>query len=346
MIELKYPVDNTTVSVQTSEQKNFIEDTERRKNTDGAMSFKWYDLEEVGIDRTSPLPISFSWYDDEEKVNSKSMHYFVLISERSDMRDAWVYSTNKQNLDVYNLKVGTKYYWCVQKNGKRSCVSSFSVLATYPRCIKLDGTANVRDIGGYPIEEGRIRQGLLYRGAEFELHLHLTSSGAEELQRLGIKTELDMREEAKEQVDFSTAEAVGIKRVFVPVKPYTAIFDKKCRPMVKKFYRLFANPKNYPMYFHCWGGADRTGTFAFILEALLGVSYEDLMLDYEFTSLAIWGIRTRNFAEFQRFLEMFMSLSGNTLSEKARTFLKTYAELTDKQIATICDILIEKTNKI
>lgn len=344
MIELKCPIDNSTVSIQTSEQKKFIEDEERRAKMDGELTFCWYDLEKEGVDRTLPSPVSFSWQDNEETDESKMAHYFLLISERSDMQDAWIYITSEQSLDVYNLKVGAKYYWCVQRNGKRSSVNSFQVLATRPRCINLDGISNVRDIGGYNVDGGRIRQGLVYRGGEFELHMHLTPSGIVELKRLGIKTDLDMRGEAQGKVDFSTAETIGIKRAFVPSVPYTHIFDKKHRSMIKRFYRLFANPKNYPIYFHCWGGADRTGTFAFILEAFLGMSYEDLILDYEFTSLSIWGTRSRNYSEFQSFLEQFTSLHGNTLSEKARTFLKDYAGLTDKQLSTIYGILVEKTN--
>ena len=37
------------------------------------------------------------------------------------------------------------------------------------------------------------------------------------------------------------------------------------------------------MYFHCHGGSDRTGTLAFLLEGLLGVSESDLSKDFELT---------------------------------------------------------------
>ena len=343
MIELKYPINNSAVSIQTREQRKFIEDEERRANMDGALTFQWYDLEKIGTDRSLPDPISFSWLDSDEGEDSDKAYFFLLISENEDMRDAWCYITNENSLDVYNLKVGTKYFWCVQKNGRRTNVSSFQVLPTLPRCLKIDGTSNVRDLGGYSVKGGKIRQGLAYRGGEFELHMHLTPSGISELQRLRLKTELDMRGEAKDKVDFTTVETIGIKRIFVPSVPYTSVFDKQHRAALKNFYRTFAGPKNYPIYFHCWGGADRTGTFAFILGAFLGMSYEDLIFDYEFTSLSIWGARSRNYSEFQKFLDNFISLKGTDLSEKARTFLKDYAGLTDKQLSTIYEILVKKT---
>ena len=37
-------------------------------------------------------------------------------------------------------------------------------------------------------------------------------------------------------------------------------------------------------YYHCYGGADRTGTIGFLLGALLGMSYTDLVIDFELTS--------------------------------------------------------------
>ena len=41
--------------------------------------------------------------------------------------------------------------------------------------------------------------------------------------------------------------------------------------------QAFADPGNFPMYVHCAGGADRTGTVCFIVEALCGVCEADLL---------------------------------------------------------------------
>ena len=54
------------------------------------------------------------------------------------------------------------------------------------------------------------------------------------------------------------------------------------------------------------------------------------------------GHDPENYMEFQRFLELFMSLSGETLQQKGETSLKQYADLTDSEMATIRNILIEK----
>jgi len=47
-----------------------------------------------------------------------------------------------------------------------------------------------------------------------------------------------------------------------------------------------------PVYFHCTYGADRTGTVAYLLEALLGVPYENRAEDFELSTF--WGMVPRN----------------------------------------------------
>ena len=340
MIKLISPVNGQEISLQTEIQKQFFADELHRAQMDGALTFQWYDLKRQGEDHSAPAPVVFSWQ--ESECGNERAAYYLLVSEHADMRDAWYYVTEQTEHAVYNLKVNTAYYWCVQRNGKRSEVASFKTADTLPRCIKINHISNVRDMGGYRVKGGRIRQGLLYRGGEFELHMQLCDKGARELLRLGVRTELDMRGEARGQVDFTTAEAIGIARVFVPSVPYGAIFEKEHAPRLREFFEIFADPTRYPIYFHCWGGADRTGTFAFILGAALGMSEQDLITEYEFTSLSIWGVRSRNYQDFQAFLQGFAALSGSTAQDKARTFLVQYAGMTHEQIGMIENVLLEK----
>jgi hypothetical protein len=340
MIKLISPVNGQEISLQTEIQKQFFADELHRAQMDGALTFQWYDLKRQGEDHSAPAPVVFSWQ--ESECGNEHAAYYLLVSEHADMRDAWYYVTEQTEHAVYNLKVNTVYYWCVQRNGKRSEIASFKTADTLPRCIKIDHISNVRDMGGYRVKGGRIRQGLLYRGGELELHMQLCDEGARELLRLGVRTELDMRGEARWQVDFTTAEAIGIARIYVPSVPYENVFDPTHAEQLHRFFEVLTERASYPVYFHCWGGADRGGTFAFVIGAALGMRYEDLIDEYEFTGLSIWGVRSRNYQGFQAFLKGFMDLPGMTLQEKARAFLMQYAGLTREQIAAIEEILVEK----
>lgn len=342
MFELVFPSPNATVSLQTAAQQTFVGEEQRRAAMDGSRIFQWYGLESEGVDCTLPLPVSFSWKHTTDSEESDEAYFYLLVCENEDMHDAWVFITKDTSYDVYNLKVDTTYFWCVQKNGKRSNASSFHTRLTLPRCLKIHNISNVRDMGGYAVEGGKIRQGLVYRGGETERHMHLSPDGANTFRRLGLRTELDMRGEVEGQIDFTTAQAIGVNRVFVPIEPYQEIFNKDYLDSVATFFKVFTKKSNYPLYFHCWSGADRTGTFAFILGAFLGMRLSDLIYDYEFSSLSLGGIRTRNFDEFQAFLTQFMRLPGNTMHEKGEAFLRKYACLTDKQIENIYHFLVEK----
>ena len=334
------PAKNAVVSLESDYQKRFACDEIKRQKIDGSLIFTCYDPELKGKDMTHPLPVVFSW-EETDLAGDERGYSFLLVSEYEDVRDPWVYMTKECSCSVYNLKVGTSYYWCVQKNGKRSEVLSFQTARTLPRCLKIDGASNLRDMGGCVTPLGEIRQGLLYRGSEFELHMHLQPSGAEELKRLGIRTEIDLRGEARDKVDYTVGELIGMKRAYLPIESYASFFDKKYRDSLKGIFKLLANPKNYPIYFHCWGGADRTGTLAFVIGALLGMKYEELVFEYEFTSISVFGIRTRNYSEFCDFIENFMKLQGDSLSDKAFTYLKKYVGVTERQIASIKSILLD-----
>lgn len=342
MIELLSPAYQAVISLQTETQREFIRDESRRAAMDGSFSFHWSDLQKQGEDLGEPLPVTFSWRDTEELSPEEMGYYYLIISEDETLLAPWIYATTHTVHDVYNLKAGTVYYWCIQRNGKRSEISSFRTAWDLPRCLKIDRISNVRDMGGYPVEGGRIRQGLVYRGGETELHMHLSPAGGEELRRLGIRTQLDLRGEARDRVDYTTAELFGLRRVYVPSVAYEEVFNPAQSSALHEFYRVFANPESYPIYFHCWGGADRTGTLAFLLGAFLGMSPGDLICEYEFTSLSIWGNRSRNYLGFQRLLMHLNALPGETLREKATHFLKHRAALTDEELATVYAILVDR----
>ena len=83
---------------------------------------------------------------------------------------------------------------------------------------------------------------------------------------------------------------------------------------------------------HCWGGADRTGTVAFILEGLCGVSEADLAIDYELTSFTMFGLRTRvnrGTANYADVIARIKSYPGATLQEKFEAYAKGTLGLAD-----------------
>ena len=89
-----------------------------------------------------------------------------------------------------------------------------------------------------------------------------------------------------------------------------------------------------PVFFHCIYGADRTGTLAFLIEALLGADENQLAIDYELTSFS-FGLESpprrrgpKNEISVYRYRQMLEGLlsarfSGASLQEKIRGFLSS-----------------------
>ncbi len=137
-----------------------------------------------------------------------------------------------------------------------------------------------------------------------------------------------------------TQSALGsdVRLVDAVIRPYTRMFDPDQTNEYAAVLRVFADERNYPVYMHCWGGADRTGTVAFILEGLCGVSEADLAIDYELTSFTMFGLRTRmnrGTANFADVVAKIKTYPGATLAEKFAAYARDTLGLTDAEIAAI-----------
>src|SRR5207249_7887746 len=85
-----------------------------------------------------------------------------------------------------------------------------------------------------------------------------TQKGFELLKQRGIKTVINFRMENDES---AAVEKLGMNYVHIPVediRPWSQIPEAA----IAKYFELINNPANYPIFFHCRRGADRTGAMA------------------------------------------------------------------------------------
>ncbi len=214
-----------------------------------------------------------------------------------------------------NLEIATRYYWKVTSNitcGKfahsRICdckdkrpptvseTGSFSTEDLAPRWIVTQGhVGNFRDLGGRRTSDGRrVKQGMIYRSRGLNDNSvdgvvkgrnRLTAYDIENLtETLGIRTDLDLRTDC-EVAGMNGISPLGasVKFIHSPSAAYDGCFKKSgMEPMARNF-RVFCDEANYPVLFHCIGGADRTGALAYVLNGVLGVSKHELETDWEST---------------------------------------------------------------
>ena len=315
------PADGETVSVVTDIQREFMRQVREYGGVDNIT------MKIPSGENSHPNWVTLVW----ETVEKRSV---VEVSETPDFADPMTIVTNNQQTLVENLKIDQTYYWRV--NG---CAPfTFYVADEGPRFIYVDWATNIRDLGCWKTADGkRIRQGMLYRGSKLEEEL--TDKGKEIIRDvLKIRTDLDLRQDSLETLTKSPlGEQVAL--VCIPTDGYSAFFGGNRKINCRKIFNLLADEKNYPIYFHCVGGVDRTGALAFVLELCLGVSEEDALLDYELTSLSAYGYRSRATSQYYETLAEYGD-EDDTLNEKAYNFLLSCG-IAEETIEKIRGILLE-----
>lgn len=148
---------------------------------------------------------------------------------------------------------------------------------------------NCRDLGGWPCDGGVIRYGMLVRGSE-------PNPDDKELMvdKIGIMTEVQLLPLNEQADDYKMRSAWGIEwagndtedtKVYSP----SDISDPAKKALWAKILKAIIGSVNEAkaVYFHCGVGADRTGVTAMVLEGILGVSSDNVDIDFELTNFAL-----------------------------------------------------------
>ena len=171
------------------------------------------------------------------------------------------------------------------------------------RNLAVEGSYNVRDLGGYPTADGHhTRWKVLVRAGNLD---KVSAAGCQYLTDYGIKTVIDLRDEW-EVDDFPNvfAQVEPVRYVNLPLIGNRLSEDEVWKSEGQKLLRLEELYGNYLDHcqvqigsimgaisesaggtvFHCYAGKDRTGLIAALVLGAVGVSIEDIAEDYAQTS--------------------------------------------------------------
>lgn len=274
-----------------------------------------------------PEPVYLEWTGTASKV---------LLSTSPDFIATDVVSVDETSSPaaVYNLIPGVPYYYQVTTD---SGIQEGCVLPVGPLRMIYCSTRNVRDMGGWKAGEKTVAYGKLYRGAQI-------SSSDQELfvKTLGINVEIDLRGKSSSGVLSGVDYYYHSPVMFMNGRGDTAVeYQKALRDVISSLSR------DKTVYFHCMVGADRTGTLAFIIGALLGISEGDLSKEFELTSF--YSKRTRNMESqfpFKKLVYYLRGFEGNTIQEKVESWAKTsfsssVTPITDEEIMALREAMLE-----
>lgn len=155
------------------------------------------------------------------------------------------------------------------------------------RMIYTPSVWNVRDLGGWACTGGRVKYGKIFRGGHFDSISD--SDKATIVDWLGVATDIDLRNNSETGSAATSPLGSGVEYFHQSLDYYanavsTSEASARTVAVLQKVMACVA--ANKPCYFHCMSGADRTGTIAYLLLSLLGVSQSDKDKDYELTAFS------------------------------------------------------------
>ena len=254
--------------------RRFLEEVDYSADTAYVVSFARDYRKNLGAsDR--PKPVTVSW---KEGPAAK-----VLVSRTPLFEAATEVPFEEGEARIYNLVPGVKYFYKVlDGDGKVLATASFTPVG--PLRMIAGVASNMRDLGGWKADGGHIAYCKLFRGAA--LSSRRTTDRAKEIFKkdLGISVDLDLRgiKESEANVEKNLGRGTGNTQ---------ELYQQAIRAIIGYL------GEGRSVFFHCAGGADRTGTLAFLIEGLLGVSESDMSKDYEITTFAGPNTRLRDFRD-------------------------------------------------
>ena len=343
---------NAEQSIHTQKQKNYLNYSGDYYNITESQ------LSSFGIDgRTNnslPEQVTLNWEYSAPKGKEVS-RFDVTFSQNQDLSKGYtVQGTANNTISFYNSFLGTNYFKVTANftdGGKEeSDIKTFKVEDVAPRNLYVGNMPNCRDMGGRAtVAGGRIKQGLIYRtsGSAFD---NRTPSDEEAkdilLNKFGVKTEINVSNSTNNNVSLTGTNVENAFMAYGAV-PYSNLARNSVR--IRQIMNVLADENNYPVFYHCRIGTDRTGITAVMINGLLGVDFQEILQDYLLSNFApIDGLRyphkssDPNGDDIAKYIDAIKELPGANFQEQVYLALRLIG-VPAAQLDAIINIMTEGT---
>lgn len=313
-----------------------------------------------------PVPYTVKWNYNEDAMRTTVAVDIKNIGTVNRFTMFTYDATGLNKYPLYNLIPNKRYYYKVihilfDGSIVEAKSGSFTTSNETIRFMYIEGTQNVRDLGGWTGLNGKtVKYGKIFRGASLSdssfADLMLTGKGRLTFAELNVQAELNLG-----AVDNETSIASNCAYKKVGYSNYaTAFTDATAKANFKTVLEFIVScldgtytqtglstiARN--IYMHCQGGCDRTGTLSFQLLGLLGVSESDLAKEYElssFSDIGLGRLRTTTKAvdtyDYVGMVEAIKTYNGTTITDKFYDFAVNGCGVSETTITSFRNLMLE-----
>lgn len=284
---------------------------------------------------------------------------FAIISSDNTFATTRRLDAKNGTFTLWNATPGDSLYYRVMTADSTAILQEGTLIASgQVRMIYAPSVNNIRDMGGWPVQGGgHMRYGILYRGAK--LHdantVYMSREDSIRLRELNIKCEFDLRggTEAGGGNSANYYSRLG-KDVDYKINGHGMYAYTNAVAGYPEYFRYGWNMirqhvlNGDPTFIHCSHGCDRMGTWAMVIDGLMGVSENDLNLDYELSAFApragLWRYRNMHQTipdyDFRETIGYIKSLPGETLRDKFEYFVVEKCRISKDDVDALREVLI------
>ena len=301
---------------------------------------------------SQPLPVKLDW-DFTVPAGKEVSKYSVVFGQKEDLSDGFeVEGTSAKTLSFYNTYLGTNYFKVIAKYSDDteddSGIRTFKVTEQAPRNLLVGNLPNFRDMGGRTTEAGgKVKQGLIFRGAGNNFDQRGTAPNQEAkdvlLKQLGLKTEINVADGTGNNLNLTDK----LENCFMAYGsvPYSNLARNSAR--IRQVMEILADESNYPVFYHCRIGTDRTGITGVMIGGLLGIKFNEIIQDYGFSNFAPIDNQRypgktpdNNGDDIKKYIDEIIALPGANFQEKTYLALRMIGVSAEK-LDKIIDFMTE-----
>ncbi len=300
---------------------------------------------------SDPVAVTLEWTHGEAEGKTLK-NYSVILGQKADLSDGYEHKgTKAKKLDVYNSYIGKNYFKVIANytddSKDETAILEYTVKNNGPRNLKVGNMTNCRDLGGRITEDGgTIKQGLIFRtcGNNYNMRGLKYDDEAKTtfLDELKVKTEINVSNDDTYNFGF---EGIKLRKFYMDYGGSANHHLSRNTESVKNFFNYLADENNYPVFYHCRIGTDRTGLCTIMTLGLLGVSENTIYQDYLFSNFGAIGEK-RYIGEqagqdnIKNYMAEINRLSGKTFKNKVYNFLLSIG-VTKENLNKVISILTE-----